>query len=153
MPVMGLRVHVAIARGRERLDAEIEVVDVGAARHIGDRLISDPIQQRKNCVEDDVDNCCAANEGWPGCRHAAMADIGPEIEMQALGHHLVVAQADNPRLCWLCVWAFHAPDRFVLEGGRLLARAIMPYSTVSVSFLPVRSGVFHSWPIHASPSF
>src|SRR5882757_3100193 len=83
MPVMGLRVHVAVTRGRKRLDAEIEIVDIGAAGDVGDRLISDPVEAGENRVEYHKHQRGAADYGWPRGGHATMADVRPETEMKA----------------------------------------------------------------------
>ena len=83
MPVMGLRMHIAVAGGRKRLDAEIEIIDVGPAGHVGDRLISDPVEARENRVKGDEHQRSAGDESRPGGGHAAMADVAPEAEMKA----------------------------------------------------------------------
>ena len=99
MSVMGLRMHVAVAGGRQRLDPEIEIVDIGAARHVRDRLIRDPVEQREDRVEGNKHQCGAGDERRPGGRHAAMADVGPETEMLAFrDDDLAASKPDDPRL-------------------------------------------------------
>src|SRR5438132_8270129 len=120
---MGLRVHVAVTGGRECLDTEVEIVEVSAARHIGDRLISDPIEKSKNRVEGDKDDSRAGNKGWPGCRHAAMADVLPETEVQSLGDDLAVANANHAKLRFFLFSAVgHAWIASVLNEWRLPCR-------------------------------
>jgi hypothetical protein len=68
--IMRLRMHVAIAGRRERLDAEIEIIDVVAAWHIRNRLVGEPeiagpIEQPKPGVEQQKQNGCAGDEGRP----------------------------------------------------------------------------------------
>src|SRR5258708_40162980 len=99
MPVMGLRMHVAVTGGRERLDAEIEIVDISAVRHVRNRLICNPVEACENRVEDHEHQRGSADEGCPGGGHAAMTDVGPGIKMLAFGHNdLATAKPDEPRL-------------------------------------------------------
>src|SRR6476660_8051917 len=93
--VMGLRMHVAVAGGRERLDAEIEVVDIGPVGHAGYRVIADPVKHCEHGVEGDEDEGGAGDKGRPGCGHAAMADVGPEAELQSLRDDLAAAEPDH----------------------------------------------------------
>src|ERR1700687_2791819 len=98
MSIMGLRMHVAVTGGRKRLDAEIEIVDVSAAGHIRDRLVSDPVKECEHGVESDENQRRSGDESRPGGRHAAMADIGPKIEIKALRDDFAAAKQDDPRI-------------------------------------------------------
>src|SRR5438445_13575628 len=99
MSVVGLRMHVAIAGGRKRLDTEIEIVDIGATRHVRNRLIRKPVEHRENRVEGDKHQRGAGDESRPGGRHAAMTDVGPETEMLAFrDDYLATAKLEDPRL-------------------------------------------------------
>jgi hypothetical protein len=43
--------HIAVADGRQRLDREIEQIEIALAGDVGDRLIAERIEQREDCVE------------------------------------------------------------------------------------------------------
>src|ERR1700687_6350382 len=100
MPEVGWRSHVAVTGGRQRLDAEIEIVDRSAAGDIRDRLVSDPEQRGENRVEGDKHQHGSADESRPRGRHRAVADVCPETEIDAFRDNFNVAAAepDHPRL-------------------------------------------------------
>ena len=51
MPVVGLRVHVAIADRRQRLDGEVEKLQRTVVGNVGDRLVAEEIEESKYGVE------------------------------------------------------------------------------------------------------
>src|ERR1700730_9469663 len=123
MPVMGLRMHVAVAGGRKRLDAEVEIIDISAVRHVRDRLISDPVKRCENRVEGDKQQRGSTDESRPRGRHAAVPDVGPETETKALRDDLAAAQPDDPRLRCSLIVAFDHLARIsgkTLKAGHLI---------------------------------
>ena len=100
--VIGLRMHVAVADGRQRLDREVEQAQrqrqPGA--DIGDRLIAEPEDEGKHGIEKYEDRRRAAEKHRPVDGHRAVIEIGPEAFRQTDG--LDVAGADphhvRPRL-------------------------------------------------------
>jgi hypothetical protein len=97
MPVIGLRVHVAVADGRQRLDREIEQAQrqrqgVG---NVGDRLVAEPEQECEDGVEDDEDERGAAEEPRPVDRHAAMIEVAPEAGAEAARFDLAKPDRDK----------------------------------------------------------
>ena len=55
MAVIGLRMHVAIADGRQRLDGEVEQLKEAVAADVGDRLVAERIEKSKYGVQQDED--------------------------------------------------------------------------------------------------
>ena len=53
MPIVGLRVHVAIADSRQGLDGEVEKLQRTVVGNVGDRLVAEEIQESKYGVEQD----------------------------------------------------------------------------------------------------
>src|SRR5581483_12113638 len=130
---MGLRMHVAVARGRERLDREIEIVDVTAGRHVRDRLVADPVEAGEDRVEGEKHQRRAGDEGGPGGRHAAMADVGPEIQMQAFGNDLAAADPDDTRLGDPFTVAVQHPSFVSRRGSNALQwRVITPVTGLAI---------------------
>src|SRR5579871_5419729 len=95
MPVIGLRMHLAVTGGRERLDREVEVTEKRVAWRVGDRVVAEPVKQSEESVEDREHRCRAADEGRPRRGHAEMAQVGPKIAPQAPGDHGPVAKTDE----------------------------------------------------------
>src|SRR5271169_3707123 len=97
MAVMRLGVHVAVTGGRKRLDAEVKIVNVGVCGHVRDGLISNPVEHGKDRVEGDKHQRRAGDKGRPRSRHAAMADVGPEIETKSLRYDFAIAESEDTR--------------------------------------------------------
>ena len=95
MPVIGLRVHVAIADRRQRLDREIEIGQRPVLGCIGDRVMAERIQESENGVERDKDRGGAAEKYRPVDRHRPMIEIGPKTLAQAESLDLPVTESDE----------------------------------------------------------
>ena len=98
MPVIGLRVHVAIADCRQRLDREVEVCERSVLRGIGDRLMAKGIEEAKNGVERDKYRGGRAEKHRPVHCHRAMIEIAPEALAPAKRLDLPVTEPDELRL-------------------------------------------------------
>jgi len=99
MPVVGLRVHVAVADRRQRLDREIEVRQRPVAFGIGDRLVAEPIEKTKDRVQRDEQRRRTAEKHRPVDRHRPMIKIAPEALTEAESFDLAMAVANDLRLC------------------------------------------------------
>ena len=78
MPVVGLRVHVAVADRRQRLDGEVEQLEEALAANIGDRIGAERIEQCEDAVQRDEDDGGRAEEHRPVHGHRAVIEVGPE---------------------------------------------------------------------------
>ena len=99
MPVIGLRMHVAIADRRQCFDGEIKERERPIAFGIGDRLVAEPIQKAEHGVERDKQHGGAAEKHRPVDRHRPMIEIGPEPLAQAESLDLPVTELNELRLC------------------------------------------------------
>ena len=95
VPVIGLRVHVAVADRRQRLDGEIEQLQRIARAGVGDRLVAERIEERKHRIEDDENRRRAAEEHRPVDGHGPMIEIGPETLRQADRFDLAGTEPDE----------------------------------------------------------
>ena len=91
MGVIGLRIHVAVTDGRQRLDREVEQPERLVAGDIGDRRVAEPIQKRKGDVDQHEERRRAAEEYRPVHRQTAMIEIGPEAFGEPSRFHLACA--------------------------------------------------------------
>ena len=96
--VVGLRVHVAIADRRQRLDREVEVGERSVLRGIGDRLMAEGIEEAENGVERDKYRGGRAKKHRPVHCHRAMIEIAPKALAPAKRLDLPVTQPDELRL-------------------------------------------------------
>ena len=85
MAEMGLRMHVAVSDGRQRLDREIDQVQEAASGNVGDRLMAEEEDKRKGAVERDEYERGAREEDRPGDGHRSMVQVGPEIRCSIPG--------------------------------------------------------------------
>src|SRR5262249_14879441 len=69
MPVMGLRVHVAIADRGQRLDREVKKSKRRIACDIGDWLVAEPIKKGEHRVENDENSRRRTEKHRPGDGH------------------------------------------------------------------------------------
>src|SRR5580704_6502149 len=99
MPVVGLRVHVAVADRRQRLDRKIKQAqrEWQVGRDIGNRIVAEPEQEREDRVEDDEDQRCAAEESRPVHGHGAMVKIAPVSGAQPVCFDLTRANGNEMR--------------------------------------------------------
>src|SRR5258708_14887369 len=95
MAEMGVRMHVAVADGRQRLDGEIEQVDEAAGGNVGDRLMAEEEDERKGAVERDEYERGAREEDRPGDGHRSMVQVRPESAVQSPGYDVTVANSDD----------------------------------------------------------
>ena len=119
MPVIGLRVHVAVADCRQRLDREIEQAQRQrqCRGNVGNRLRSQPVHEGKNCIENDEDQRGDAEEYRPVYCHGAMIEIAPESRLQPTG--LDLARPDVHDV------------RFVRSLERFFPRFLQPSSSAA----------------------
>ena len=102
VPVMGLRVHVAVADGRQRLDREIEKLQVEARGRVGDRVFAERVEQRIEKIDADEHGSRAAEEARPARGHAVMVEVVEEKPVETFRDDLALADADDalPRARW-----------------------------------------------------
>jgi len=90
MPIVGLRMHVAIADRRQRLDREVEISERSIPGGVGDRLMTQGIKEAKHGVEHHKHCGGGAKEYRPIDGHRAMIEIAPKSLAQAEGFDLPV---------------------------------------------------------------
>src|SRR5262249_39760292 len=99
VPVIGLRVHVAIADCRQRLDREIKIRQRSVAFGIGDRLVAEPIEKCKDRVQRDEQRRRTAEKYRPVDSHRPMIKVAPEALAEAESFDLAMAVANDLRPC------------------------------------------------------
>ena len=75
MAVIGLRMHVAVADRRQRLDREVEELQRPVAGDIGDRSIAERIEQREDGIEHD-ENRARRCRRTPASKRSSSDDRG-----------------------------------------------------------------------------
>ena len=95
MPVVRLRMHVAIADRRQRLDGEVEKLQRTLAAGIGNRIVAEIVEAGKYGIEPDKDRGRAAEKHRPVDAHGPMVKIGPKTLVQALRLDLAVTEPDE----------------------------------------------------------
>jgi len=103
MRVQRLRVHVAVADGRTRLDAEEEQVVEVAEPRVGDRILAEPIEPGEHDIEGDEDAGDDGEEAGPAHRHRVVVEIGPEAVLQAISDDAPPGEGAQPRARLLAV--------------------------------------------------
>src|SRR5215469_999714 len=95
MPIMGLRVHVAVADRGQRLDREIKKAERLIGGDIGDWLVAEPIEKCEHRIESDEDRRRRAEKDRPRGGHCAVIAVGPNAVDQAAGFELARTYASE----------------------------------------------------------
>src|SRR6516162_3801232 len=94
MPVMGLRVHVAVTDGGQRLDRKVKKAERLISGDIGDWLVAEPIEKCEHRIENDEDRRRRAEEDRPAGGHCAVIAVGPNAVGEAAGFDFATPYAN-----------------------------------------------------------
>src|SRR5436190_5374014 len=97
MPVMSLRMHVAIADGRQRFDREVEQAKRPAAGDVGNWVVAEPVKKREYRIQRDEDCRRRREEDRPVDRHRAVIEVGPKVLRQAAGFDFAATKENDLR--------------------------------------------------------
>src|SRR4051794_6840836 len=97
MRVVRLRVHVAVADRRKRLDREIEEVAEAARPRISDRILTKEIKCGVNGVDGQKRERRRGKEPNPGDGQRSVVEVPPEITGQSAGEEVARAEANLAR--------------------------------------------------------
>jgi hypothetical protein len=95
MPIIGQRMHVAIADRRQRLNREIEISEPSILGGVGDWLMTKGIKEAKHGVERHKQRGSRAKEYRSIDGQGAMIEIAPKSGAQAEGFDLPVTEPDE----------------------------------------------------------
>ena len=123
--VQGLRMHIAVTDGRQRLDAEEEIADQARRIEIGDAARDGVIEQRKDDVERQKRQRQAHEQARPADRHRVVVEILPDPPFETVGDDFALAEAHAAEPARSVGWparrlvsAFHASVHVRAKSGQ-----------------------------------